>query len=231
LHDSGTVSATDDERLPPGGYSLRHGFPGWFGRASKSTSNSRQTSAQYLQTPGKGPGSVSSADHDTPESGVSVTPGLTAFGEGGKPRVSTFAVLKYIRSTFDDEDVLDSVQLEAAGNTGAWHAWKTYRVGVANEKALAQAKEEEDAWHDGLNEEEIKEKKKQRSSKIDPPLISPTRKPGEWNWEGVWEVRAKKGIDASVSEAVLYGNLSTADDLVCDIFLLLRYPLIDGCYR
>src|SRR5271168_3435100 len=67
IHDSGTVSATDDERLPPGGFSLRDGFPGWFGRASKSTVNSRQTSAQFLQTPVKSPGG-SVCGQDTPDS-------------------------------------------------------------------------------------------------------------------------------------------------------------------
>lgn len=34
IQDNGTVSATDDERLPPGGFSLRHGFPDWFGRGN-----------------------------------------------------------------------------------------------------------------------------------------------------------------------------------------------------
>lgn len=223
MHDSGTVSATDDERLPPGGFSLRHGFPDWFGRATKSASNSRQTSAQYLQTPTKAPGSVSSGGHDTPDSGTSASPNTA--GLGRKSNVSTFGILKYIRSTFDDEDVLDSVPLEAAGNTGAWHAWRTHQASVANEKAIALAKEEESAWHDGLSDNEAGRKSK-RTSNIGPPLLSPTRKPGEWNWEGVWEVRAKKGIDASVSEAVLYGNLSASDDLVSYAHSLLDLVLL-----
>lgn len=56
IHDSGTVSATDDERLPPGGFSLRHGFPGWFGRGSRD-SGSRKSSGQHLQTPSRSSGS------------------------------------------------------------------------------------------------------------------------------------------------------------------------------
>jgi hypothetical protein len=32
------------------------------------------------------------------------------------------------------------------------------------------------------------------------------RKPGEWNWEGVWEERVKRGVQASLSEAVLFGQ-------------------------
>jgi hypothetical protein len=38
-------------------------------------------------------------------------------------------ILDYIRSTFDDEAVLDSLPVEVAGNTGAWHAWKAHRRG------------------------------------------------------------------------------------------------------
>jgi hypothetical protein len=50
-------------------------------------------------------------------------------------------------------------------------------------------------------------------------LPSTTRRPGEWNWEGVWEVRAKKGIDGSIAEPVLYGNLASNDELVNDFLL------------
>jgi len=39
------------------------------------------------------------------------------------------------------------------------------------------------------------------------------RRPGEWNWDGVWEVRVKKGIDASVGEAMLFGK-DAGDDLI-----------------
>lgn len=40
------------------------------------------------------------------------------------------------------------------------------------------------------------------------------RQPGEWNWGGVWEERVRRGVEASQSEAVLYGNASGRDDLV-----------------
>jgi hypothetical protein len=39
------------------------------------------------------------------------------------------------------------------------------------------------------------------------------RRPGEWNWDGVWEFRVKKGIEASQSDAILFGN-SAGDDLI-----------------
>ena len=40
------------------------------------------------------------------------------------------------------------------------------------------------------------------------------RRPGEWNWEGVWEQRVEKAIAASLSEPVLYGGVGAADDVV-----------------
>ncbi len=39
------------------------------------------------------------------------------------------------------------------------------------------------------------------------------RRPGEWNWDGVGEVRVKKGVDASLAEAVLYGK-DAGDDSI-----------------
>ena len=222
----GTVSATDDERLPPGGMSLRHGFPGWFGRGSR---NKQQDGK--LKTPvkdiGGSPGSATSG---------SPTPGSTGKAEGNAKndgRISIYEVLRYIRSTFDNEDVLDSVPLEAAGNPGAWHAWRTHRV--KSEKFIAPALPPKDGmdgrqWHDGLSDGESEGSssvldRNQRlagetkgTGKLGTSVTS--RRPGEWNWEGVWEVRVKKGVDASLAEAVLFGKDSGGDDLVSWIVLI-----------
>lgn len=208
IQEGGTVSATDEERLPPGGFSLRHGFPAWFGRGSKRHTASQHTST--LQTPprssratggGGGGGGGRDSNSSTPNSKIAASEGSpSSAGHGGgtggtagssdstgsksfldvhKRDVSTFEVLSYIRSTFDDDSVLDSVPLEAAGNPGAWHAWRTHR-GFHN---LPEG---------------------------DPSA----RKPGEWNWEGVWEQRVQKNIEASLSEPVLYGGVGGVDDTV-----------------
>lgn len=203
IQEGGTVSATDEERLPPGGFSLRHGFPAWFGRGSKRHTASRHTS--NLQTPPRSSRATGGGGRDsnssTPNSKIAASEGSpSSTGHGGgtggttgsadtsgsksfldvhKRDVSTFEVLSYIRSTFDDESVLDSVPLEAAGNPGAWHAWRTHR-GFHN---LPEG---------------------------DPSA----RKPGEWNWEGVWEQRVQKGIETSLSEPVLYGGVGGVDDTV-----------------
>lgn len=215
IQDSGTVSATDDERLPPGGFSLRHGFPSWFGRASKSAANSRQTSGQFLRTPVKSPGG-SACGHDTPESGASSSPTKTRSSEGRQQQVSTYEVLAYLRSTFDDEDVLDTVPLEAAGNPGAWHAWRTHRIKCGKIVPAQQpVKDESMQWHDGLSDEEGNPSAPYGYQRV-PGGTSflATRKPGEWNWEGVWEHRVKKGVEASLAESMLYGNSASSDDLV-----------------
>ncbi|APA09059.1 hypothetical protein sscle_04g038290 [Sclerotinia sclerotiorum 1980 UF-70] len=173
----GTVSATDEERLPPGGFSLRDGFPAWFGRRSRRSVEQR--------TPTKPDGSTAgSITMSSPGSGIS-SPDKTADGI----RVGVYEVLRYLRRTFDDELVLDKVPLEAAGNPGAWHAWKSYRIKIG--KMAAENKDTE-----------LK----------DPTSPIVARAPGEWNWDGVWEARVKKGIEASIADTVLYGL--GADDLI-----------------
>jgi hypothetical protein len=199
IQDNGTVSATDDERLPPGGFSLRHGFPQWFGRrARNAASSSRQTSAQQqlAHTPPRQPmASLGSGGTSSSKNSAGDSPG---FAETHRKEVSTFEVLHYIRSAFDDEMVLDSIPVEAAGNPGAWHAWRTHRQ--ASGKVFA------DTATGASNPSGI--------TAAAPGSNTAVRKPGEWDWEGVWEERVKKGVAASLSDPVLYGGVGAADDVV-----------------
>lgn len=96
-------------------------------------------------------------------------------------------LLDYIRSTFEDESVLDSLALEAAGNPGAWHAWRAHR-GSSNS-----------------------------ATKSDFKRGSPqTRLPGDWHWDGIWAKRVQSEVEASHSEPMLYGNSARAvgDEMV-----------------
>ncbi|KAI3544513.1 ubiquitin-conjugating enzyme [Colletotrichum filicis] len=250
IQDNGTVSATDAERLPPGGFSLRHGFPAWFGRGSKSNAGSRQVSGQQQQqppaTPARGGGEPPSTT-STPSSKATPLGGRPGYLDTSRREVSTYEVLRYIRSTFDDEKVLDSVPLEAAGNPGAWHAWRTRQRQTGKSfpgDPVPQEKSEKEQESDKVAEaadgaQEKKEGEAEGEEKVveaPPPLPerkpstsgsvhsivrkpigsapSVSRKPGEWNWEGVWEDRVKKGIATSLSEAVLYGATSGGDDLI-----------------
>lgn len=88
-----------------------------------------------------------------------------------------------MKSAFDDEIALDTLPLEAAGNSGAWKAWRAYR----------------------------------RSNEADSKLVDSApslHEQDEWSWDGVWEERVRKGVDASIAESTLYGGTSGGDDLV-----------------
>jgi hypothetical protein len=98
--------------------------------------------------------------------------------------VSMLSLLNYIRSTFDDESVLDSIPLEAAGNSSAWHAWR------AHSKRPAQPSTASALSLDA------------KSKRRDPQ----PRPPGEWNWEGVWANRTQTAIQTSYLESVLFGS-------------------------
>lgn len=229
VQDGGTVSASDDERLPPGGFSLRHGFPGWFGRGSRARATATReaptegagkrkessgTEAAVMMTPpppprsavvtatGTGAGTPGSAMSRTSAASSSTATTTPGFALAGRREVSTYEVLRYIRSTFDDEDVLDSVPLEAAGNPGAWHAWRTHRRQAAAANKTLPSSVTGDAASSG-------------TSAPGEGQGEPTaRRPDEWNWEGVWEERVKRGIATSLSEGVLYGNAGAADEVV-----------------
>lgn len=209
ITDNGTVSATDEERLPPGGFSLRHGFPDWFGRGSRS----RQTSGQHPNPAGTPPplpprpGSFGdgSSNQTTPDKSfktalsTAVSPAASAFTQTqslrtSKAMPSTYDVLTYLASAFDSEEVLDSIPLEAAGNPGAWHAWRARQRTRGRGNPVVDVRGEVKRFEEGK------------------PLTA--RKPGEWNWEGVWEERVKRGIGASLSEAVLFGNSAGADEVI-----------------
>ncbi|KAF2449348.1 hypothetical protein P171DRAFT_451601 [Karstenula rhodostoma CBS 690.94] len=190
--DTDTVSATDEERLPPGGFSLRHGFPQWFGRARRSAASSRNVSGSGLGTPAQSHTPVQSDGRN----GTPVPLDLT--GIAAKP-VSMVGVLDYIRSTFSEEQVLDSIAIEAAANPSAYHAWRAYRAS---------------ALHTQQSSPTSTTAESQGSSQgraTGGSTLVRNRRPGEWNWEGVWEERVRKAVKASLSEPVLFGGAASED--------------------
>lgn len=200
IQDNGTVSATDDERLPPGGFSLRHGFPEWFGRV-------RRTAEASLSTPAS-PIAEQAPMLASPESGAAGDGAPFYMLANRSATVSMYQVLKYIKSTFDNANALDSVPLDAAGNPGAWHAWRTHR-------RKQQTKQAEDGQPQGRDGAAVMPSPRKLATAEKKPASQATpRKPGEWNWDGVWEDRVKKGVNASLSEPVLYGGATVNDELV-----------------
>ncbi|KFA51685.1 hypothetical protein S40293_02778 [Stachybotrys chartarum IBT 40293] len=196
IQDNGTVSATDDERLPPGGFSLRHGFPDWFGRGKRSSApSSRQASGQHAATTPDRLGPA--AQQASPESAATAATSVPSYMRTDRRTTSTYDVLGYIKSAFDSEQVLNAVPLDAAGNPGAWHAWRTHQ------RNLGKLPADQGQGDGAATPDDPK----------DTPVPVATRRPGEWNWEGVWEDRVKKNIASSLSESVLYGTAGT-DDII-----------------
>lgn len=121
---------------------------------------------------------------------------IPASGDGSITieNVSIVRVLDYIRSTFSEESVLDALPLEAAANPGAYHAWRTYRAPVIQAHQQSKSDDAPTSFEQA----------------VDAAALGRNRRPGEWNWEGVWEERVKKAVKASLSEPVLFG----AEDIV-----------------
>ena len=224
--DTDTVSATDEERLSPGGFSLRHGFPHWFGRAKRSAvpsvpsicsasgTDARSVKDETRRDPvseGQNPVSPGGGGENAASTPQSSRPSTAAEHHGGispapttmgghepdrKVDVPILGLLNYIRSTFDDETVLDSIPFEAAGNPSAWHAWQSHR------KASDFGPDRTDA----LSPESAKPRKNNPQARL----------PGEWNWEGVWAKRSQNGVQTSFLESVLFGasGRGSGDELV-----------------
>lgn len=188
-----TVSATDEDRLPPGGFSLRHGFPGWFGLSKVSLeAEEAHTTAQDDPSPNA---SLSSGNDNT--SGTSKRDERVVSGRSQVycGAVEIARVLYYMRSAFDSEVLLDKVPLEAAGNPGAWHAWQAHRAKTSAPTSSAVSSEQ----NQGLSANLLRQQP------------GGARRPGQWNWEGVWEERVKKGIHASISQHAIYSSGQDSD--------------------
>lgn len=163
---------------------------------------------------------------------TSPTTSLASFTDGRGASTSSIAtvdpgpappsivdVLRYVRSTFDTEAVIDSIPLETAANSSAWHAWQAHRGrGGPRERSRLEKLVAEDrsdgapgSPSGGLRLAGGKNARRGRS-------------PADWNWEGVWEERARRGILNSMADSVLFGNAGGSKESV-------RYaamPLVDG---
>ena len=205
------MSATDDERLPPGGFSLRHGFPHWFGRAEKSIASSTISSRTVSGTHeghGQNEQDVSKRSNSgMPSSGLSSAsmssiPSTPQHQRNGINQAGIVDVLQYVKRAFDDETTMDSLPLEAAGNPGAWNAWRAHRKSINKASDVIKLDAVDDVSQPGPKDA------------LSKPALKKAKQPSEWNWDGVWRERVQKGIDASISSSVLYGTTSGADDLV-----------------
>ncbi len=142
---------------------------------------------------------VHRSSRSTPRSSEGSTSGSRA-GQAVQPEITAYEVLDYIRLAFTDEKFLDTLPVDAAANPGAYHAWHAHRT---------QSNSQPDSRRSsGVHSSSSP----RRSSEL---ATTKARRPGEWNWEGVWEERVKKGIRSSLSEPMLFGGAGAGDDIVC----------------
>lgn len=174
---SSTVSASDEDRLPPGAFSLRYGFPEWFSRGHLVENKSNTAS-------------VTDPDLSRP-----LTPGSPVLGSGNGPENYQVAedrksiilkILNHVQNAFENDAMLDSMPLDSAGDPSAWHAWRAHR-GMAGRDV--RPKSPRSPMIGGKDE-----------------VPASPKHPGEWKWDGVWESRVNNGIEASINESTLFGS-------------------------
>ncbi|KAK0257570.1 hypothetical protein LTR12_009106 [Friedmanniomyces endolithicus] len=163
-----TMSSADEDRLPPGGLTLRHGFPEWHDERSISQGRTAPV------VPEMGDAQRSSAEDDARKAASPIQPHIVQ-------------VLQYMRVIFDSAELLDSMPLEHAANTSAWHAWRSYRASTAPATHLPPDPGE-------------------GSGNAAPKQHQPggARQPGQWNWQGVWQDRVRKSVSASKADQALF---------------------------
>lgn len=111
LDNNNTTSASDASRLPPGAFSLRHGFPQWF-KSSRSPRSSIE---------GK-------REDDTPADSITDHKSTTDTSQNmSESRETVLQILKHLKDAFENAALLDGISLAAVGNPSAWHAWRAYR--------------------------------------------------------------------------------------------------------
>lgn len=109
LDGSGNISASDQDRLPPGAFSLRHGFPSCFGPAASARTS---LDAEVQQ--------------DTAKVGEDDSPVTLPLLERESPEI-ILQLLRHLKQAFEDPALLDSVPFSGVGNPSAWHAWRAHR--------------------------------------------------------------------------------------------------------
>ncbi|PNP45892.1 hypothetical protein TGAMA5MH_02632 [Trichoderma gamsii] len=216
-------STTERPKLPPGGFSLEHGFPEWFGGPQRSEAGSRRS---------KSPSAVSTKSSKRRSMKPPPVPekdNLPRYMQTDRRTISTYSLLKYIRSTFDKAEVLDAVPLSAAGNPGAWHAWRTHRRKQEKVDEKKTYRLSRLSILSGDTTRDFGSERGDGAAESDAKSITSsqaTREPGEWNWDGVWEDRVKKGVASTLTESVLYGASGISDDMIH--FLALEEGTIEA---
>ncbi|KAF2227332.1 hypothetical protein BDZ85DRAFT_2173 [Elsinoe ampelina] len=186
-----TVSATDHDRLSPGSFSLRHGFPEWFRRTPQRSSGDLDEGMSDITDMGASPNDTSAP---IPARDMQTRP-------WEPPHI--VEVLFYLRAAFASAELLDAIPQDAAANPSAWHAWHTFSSKDVNRSSSLRSKSDA-----GMTP--VSALKQQPGG---------ARSPGEWNWDGVWEDRLRKCVQASLAEQAVFKKSGNTDELIqfCDL--------------
>ncbi|MCJ1435355.1 hypothetical protein MMC27_004727 [Xylographa pallens] len=197
---SGATSPSDQERLPPGGFSLKHAFPDWVGQTTPGIVTSASEALVNTSLKRHGELECDSDEHQTARPTQKTGAVYRTNADACEPQspsqlreVPTMVdILYYIKSSFEDEKLLDDLPLGYAVCPGAWHAWATYRRRV--EQDLSSVKPDDSPGgqlrtHQGIAS-----------------VLTSAKPASHWNWDGVWVQRVKTGVETSISEPVLYAS-------------------------
>ncbi|KAL8793447.1 MAG: hypothetical protein Q9195_003930 [Heterodermia aff. obscurata] len=203
------------EHLPPGGFSLKHGFAHWFENLGSSTTSS--TPSGDVNGSNQQRKHVRKLDMIVKPSAASTSCAAAkdSYSSTIRDRSSRLAtcrittVLDYVKKSFDDVELLDGIPLEAAGNSGAWKAWQAHRENVLDSSS------EDRRMLDTQDD-------RQSLKTFDKDTVPQVQKQQEdWNWDGIWQERVRKGIITSISDPALYGN-GVGDDPVWLCYSILN---------
>lgn len=139
-------------------------------------------------------------------------------------------ILRYMRAVFEDATLLDNLPFDEAANQSAWYAWRASKHSIhaknaasasaatavtksADYKPPTTSTTPAEAGDTNTPSTPAKATRTTAISLAGPTTPKPTpKKPSEWKWEGVWDMRARKGIEASITEASLFGAGGLRDD-------------------
>lgn len=209
------IHVSAEEYLPPGGFSLLHGFPLWFEKQESSSASSMPSSQiscglcqhqrqsheiQGVDKLASGSTSNDSSEHTCSPRRRDRAHTLETCGSV-KAHVGIITVLNYVKKAFDDAELLDTIPLNSAANAGAWKAWRAHRKDILDTSTESRGSL---APRNGRD---------LRNTKDEGTLLQTPSHSDDWNWDGVWRDRVQTSIIASTSEPVLYGA-SGGDDPV-----------------
>ena len=167
---------------------MRHGFPHWFGRTQTIASSSEGSSRNTSGSYNVGSQKLRDAVRPPPEDTHSRNSSVRSLPYHSLSQAQPISIIEVIQYVKHCFDDEGSLDTLPLDAAGNMGAWKAWRAYRKSTNSTTNPC----AMEAGLTLQD------------------------EWSWDGVWEERVRKGIDASIADSTLYGNSAAAgEDLVC----------------